>query len=240
MFITITMIPILMMAAKKMNMMDMPNGRKVHHGPMPKVAVPVALIELHGLQVMLFLRSRLNDTFILSVLIGAVIVAVFGFLDDVKDLGYKTKLAGQVLAALTVIFYGGLKITCLGALIPESCSLPVYIAVPLTLIAIVGVTNAINLSDGLDGLAGGIMLLTFICIGYLAYRCEHVFIASMSAAMVGGIFGFLRYNTFPATLFMGDAGSQLIGFVGITLSLGLTQGNTPLSPFCRFFCWEFR
>lgn len=227
MFITIALIPILRMAAKKMNIMDVPNDRKMHHYPMPKVGG--IAIAFGAMIPVLFFTFRQTDAFIRSVLIGAGIVVVFGFLDDIKDLGYKTKFVGQVLAALIVIFYGGLKITCLGTLLPENYTLPVFIAVPLTLIAIVGVTNAINLSDGLDGLAGGIMLLSFICIGYLAYGCEHVFIALMSAAMVGGIFGFLRYNTFPATLFMGDSGSQLMGFLGITLSLGLTQGHTPLS-----------
>jgi UDP-GlcNAc:undecaprenyl-phosphate GlcNAc-1-phosphate transferase len=226
MFITIALIPILRMAAKKMNIVDIPNERKVHDAPMPKAGgIAIAF----GALVPIFFLGQMNK-FMWSVVIGAWIVVLFGFYDDIKKLGFKAKFSGQIIAALIVIFYGGLKITSLGALLPEDCSLPMFISVPLTLIAIVGVTNAINLSDGLDGLAGGIMLLSFICIGYLAYRCEHVFIALMSAAMVGGIFGFLRYNTFPATLFMGDSGSQLIGFLGITLSLGLTQDHTPLSP----------
>jgi UDP-GlcNAc:undecaprenyl-phosphate GlcNAc-1-phosphate transferase len=91
------------------------------------------------------------------------------------------------------------------------------------------------LSDGLDGLAGGSSLLFFICIGYLAYTGayigNHRFILLMSAGASGAIFGFLRFNTFPATVFMGDAGSQLLGFLAITLSLGLTQCNTPVSPY---------
>lgn len=222
------LIPIFKTVAMKMNIVDVPNERKVHDQPMPKVG-GIAMT-FGALIPVLFFTFRQTHAFNRSVLIGAGIVVVFGFLDDIKDLGYKTKFFGQVLAALIVIFFGGVKITCLGTLLPENYTLPIFIAVPLTLIAIVGVTNAINLSDGLDGLAGGIMLLTFICIGYLAYRCEHVFIAMMSASMVGAIFGFLRYNTYPATLFMGDSGSQLLGFLGITLSLGLTQDHTPLSP----------
>jgi len=94
----------------------------------------------------------------------------------------------------------------------------------------VGVTNAINLSDGLDGLAGGICMLSFCCIGYLAYVEQDFNIAILAAALVGAIFGFLRFNTFPATLFMGDTGSQLLGFSAIYFSLALTQGDTALSP----------
>ncbi|MFH1350808.1 MAG: MraY family glycosyltransferase, partial [Pseudomonadota bacterium] len=90
--------------------------------------------------------------------------------------------------------------------------------------------NAINLSDGLDGLAGGISLLSFICIGYLAYLGGHPAITILSVAVVGAIFGFLRFNTYPAVLFMGDTGSQFLGFLAASLSLRITQGNTPLSP----------
>jgi UDP-GlcNAc:undecaprenyl-phosphate GlcNAc-1-phosphate transferase len=104
------------------------------------------------------------------------------------------------------------------------------VAIPLTLLVIVGVINAINLADGLDGLAGGITLLVFCLIGYLAYQAENTTIVFLSLAMIGAIFGFLRFNTFPATIFMGDSGSQLLGFAAITSSLALTQTNTPLSP----------
>jgi UDP-GlcNAc:undecaprenyl-phosphate GlcNAc-1-phosphate transferase len=104
------------------------------------------------------------------------------------------------------------------------------VAIPLTLLVIIGVTNAINLSDGLDGLAGGISLLSFGCIGYLAYLEGDTYIGLVALALLGAIFGFLRFNTHPATVFMGDTGSQLLGFSAITLALDLTQGETALSP----------
>jgi UDP-GlcNAc:undecaprenyl-phosphate GlcNAc-1-phosphate transferase len=87
----------------------------------------------------------------------------------------------------------------------------------------VGVTNAINLSDGLDGLAGGISIMSFICIAYLAYLGTDLIVILLSIAMIGAIFGFLRFNTYPATLFMGDAGSQFLGFWAVCLSLKITQ-----------------
>lgn len=229
MFITIALIPIFRVMAVKAGIVDIPNGRKVHDAPMPKIGgIAIACGAL--IPILVLSRFGPTDKFMWSVVAGAWIIVVFGFLDDVKNLGYKTKFLGQILGAFVVMMYGGLKITQLGALLPNGYVLPDVIALPLTLFTIVGVTNAINLADGLDGLAGGISLIGFICIGYLGYCCENMVIAMMSAAMVGGIFGFLRFNTYPASLFMGDSGSQFIGFLAITLSLGLTQGYTPLSP----------
>jgi UDP-GlcNAc:undecaprenyl-phosphate GlcNAc-1-phosphate transferase len=92
-----------------------------------------------------------------------------------------------------------------------------------------------NLSDGLDGLAGGISLLCFICIGLLAYQSGNLVIAVFSVAVIGAIFAFLRFNTHPAVVFMGDAGSLLLGFLAITLSLSLTQGSKPISPLFPLF-----
>jgi UDP-GlcNAc:undecaprenyl-phosphate GlcNAc-1-phosphate transferase len=230
-FITMALIPIFKTIAVKMNAMDFPNPRKVHLSPMPKIGgIAMAL----GTLVPVALYTN-GDPLINSILIGASIVVIFGMVDDFINLSYIGKFVGQVLAALVVMFYGGLKIQFLGDCMPDDVILPNLIAIPLTLLAIVGVTNAINLSDGLDGLAGGSSLLIFICIGYLAYtglyQPTNNFIVIMAAAIIGSTFGFLRFNTYPATVFMGDAGSQLLGFLAITLSLCLTQCSTPLSPF---------
>jgi UDP-GlcNAc:undecaprenyl-phosphate GlcNAc-1-phosphate transferase len=225
-FITITLMPVTRKLAIRLHGMDIPNERKVHPYPMPKsggIAMAV------GICVSVLLWAN-GDQFVRAVLLGTGIVVVFGLIDDFRDIGYKGKFIGQIAAALVVIFYCGVTIRSLGMLLPHDVLLPAWVAIPLTVLVIVGVTNAINLSDGLDGLAGGISLLSFICIGYLAYRAGNMGIALFSVAVVGAIFGFLRFNTFPATLFMGDAGSQCLGFTGITLSLALTQGNTPLSP----------
>ena len=175
------------------------------------------------------------DQFVKSILIGAGIVVIFGLIDDVKQIGVRSKFIGQILAALIVIIYGGIKIKFCGMLAPPGFLLPDWASIPLTLLIVVAVTNAINLSDGLDGLAGGISLLTFICIGYLAYANNFQTIEIMSVAMVGAIFGLLRYNTHPAVVFMGDSGSQLLGFFAITISLALTQKSTQLSPVLPLF-----
>jgi len=226
MFITIGLIPLLRGAAVRLHAVDEPNERKVHLQPMPRTG-GIALAVGTYLAVIFWAPE---SGFFRAVLAGAGIVALTGLADDVKGLGYRAKFAGQLLGALIVVFYGGLRIEYLGALLPEEVLLPQWISVPLTLLVIVGVTNAINLADGLDGLAGGITMLSFLCMGYLAYAGGEMPIALLCAAVVGALFGFLRFNTYPATIFMGDTGSGFLGFLAGTLSLGLTQNKGALSP----------
>jgi UDP-GlcNAc:undecaprenyl-phosphate GlcNAc-1-phosphate transferase len=165
-------------------------------------------------------------------LLASGVIVAFGFLDDLKNLGFRSKFIAQISAAVIVVVYGGVKIKTLGSLLPAGWLLPELIAVPLTVFVIVGVTNAINLADGLDGLAGGISLLSFLCIVYLGCKAGNPEIALIAAAMAGAIFGFLRFNTYPATVFMGDAGSQFLGFLAVSLAIGLTQETfySPLLP----------
>ncbi len=231
MFITMALIPILRTAAVRLHAgLDEPEPRKVHASPVPKVGG--LAIAAGALVPVLFVVD--GGRLVNSVLLGAFILAVFGLVDDLKTLSWKAKFVGQTAAALVVVFYGRLTICFLGTCLPEGVLLPDALAVPLTVLVIVGVTNAINLSDGLDGLAGGTSLLVFGCIGLLAFTGadfpDRGFVVILCAAVAGAIIGFLRFNTFPATVFMGDTGSQLLGFLAITLALGVTQRNALLSP----------
>jgi UDP-GlcNAc:undecaprenyl-phosphate GlcNAc-1-phosphate transferase len=224
--ITIILIPALSGMAVRVRFVDVPDERKVHERPVPVVGgiamaigaiVPVAYWQN-------------GDDFVRAWIIGSLVLAVFGMIDDFRGLSPATKFAGQIAAALVVILYGGIKITSIGMLLPDGLEIPDWLAIPLTVVAIVGVTNAINLADGLDGLAGGISMLILCALGYLAYLEGDASIGFIALALGGAIFGFLKFNTFPATVFMGDTGSQFLGFSAITLSLDLTQGNTALSP----------
>ena len=224
-FLTIALVPVFKRMAFRMHIVDIPDPRKVHLTPMPKTGG--ISLAIGAFVPMLMWASK--DTFFSAVLLGSLIIVVFGVIDDIKPLKASQKLVPQIAAALVVIFMGGVKITCLGTLAPDGCLLPGFLSIPLTLFVILGVTNAINLSDGLDGLAGGISMMTFVIIAYLAFKCDNMQIAIMSIAVAGGIAGFLRYNTHPAILFMGDAGSQLLGFLSVVFVLVLTQSNTPYS-----------
>lgn len=225
-FITVSLIPVLKVAAVRYNAVDMPGGRKVHDKPIPKVG---GLAMAVGVLAPVLLWAPL-DEFGRALLFAAGVIVVFGVADDLRDLWYRSKFLGQVLAALIVVLLGDLRVRSLGTLLPHGVELPWLLGVPLTCFVIVGVTNAINLSDGLDGLAGGIALLSFACLGFLCYQAQLYFGLFVAVAVMGAIFGFLRFNTHPAVIFMGDTGSQLLGFLAVCLGLWVTQRSEALSP----------
>ncbi|MBN2232978.1 MAG: undecaprenyl/decaprenyl-phosphate alpha-N-acetylglucosaminyl 1-phosphate transferase [Deltaproteobacteria bacterium] len=226
-YVTVIMVPICRRLALKFQIVDLPDARKVHQHPIPRIGgVAMALGAL--VPVCLWLPP---DPLVLPVLGGAGILVAAGFLDDVYDLDYRLKFGAQILAAVWVAGFGGVAVRGFGGPLSQNIIIPPWFGMPLTLVIIVGVTNAINLADGLDGLAGGISLLSFACIGLLSWGCGDLVIGMLAAAVIGALLGFLRYNTYPATIFMGDAGSQMLGFLAISLTLGLTRRHAPLSPF---------
>lgn len=226
-FITVSLIPLMTRLADRYQLLvDVPNSRKVHTHPVSRIG---GLATALGAAVPVILWAT-TDGFVRAYLAGAGVLVVFGLLDDFKGLGYKAKFTGQVVAALIVVVHGGIRISSLGTLLPGAMQLPEWSAVLLSVVAVVGVTNAINLADGLDGLAGGISLLGFCCIGYLAYLQGNVVVMLLSLSLAGAIFGFLRFNTHPASLFMGDTGSQLLGFSAVVLAVTITQGESGFSP----------
>ena len=224
-FITVTLIPLLKTAALRHNAVDMPGARKVHLHPIPRVG-GVAMAA--GILLPVLFWAPL-DGFGRALLSGSAVIVIFGLLDDVIDLGYNRKFLGQILAALCVILFGDLQVRSLGTLLPPGTFLPPLVSIPLTCFLIVAAANAINLSDGLDGLAGGISLLMFVCIGAISYPHNLWLAVFVSVAVAGAIFGFLRYNTHPAVIFMGDTGSQLLGFLAMCLSIWISQGVEALS-----------
>ncbi|WP_461833489.1 MraY family glycosyltransferase [Desulfothermus sp.] len=226
-FITISIIPVLYRIALKYNLLlDLPSKRKMHERPVPRIGgIGMAL----AFFVTTFMWVPKNE-FFYAFLIGCGIIVFFGVLDDLFSLGYKPKFSAQIIAAVVLIVYGKVRILSVGNILPEDFCLSDWSSFLLTLVVIVGITNAINLADGLDGLAGGICLLAFSCIAYLAYLVHMPIILLFCASMIGSILGFLRFNTYPATIFMGDTGSQLLGFSGIILAIKLTQESIALSP----------
>ncbi len=225
MAISMAIIPLMMRLAPKIGMIDEPDPRKVHTTPIPRVGGLGIVI---GALVPMLLWLPLTDLSI-SIFLGSSILLIFGTWDDVTELGHYVKFVGQIAAACLVVYYGDLYVSHFPMYSYET--IPESIGKPFTVIAIVGMINAINHSDGLDGLAGGESLISLSVIAYLAFLFNSDLMLVIAAATIGGIFGFLRFNSHPARVFMGDAGSQFLGFVLAVLVVILTQqANSVLSP----------
>jgi UDP-GlcNAc:undecaprenyl-phosphate GlcNAc-1-phosphate transferase len=223
-FVTMVLVPPLMRLAAPMRLLDVPDARKIHTELVPRCG-GLAIASGILLPILMWLPK---DGAMTAVLSGALVVFLFGLWDDIKDLDYRIKLTGQILA-LGIAINGGVVLEHypFAGLDPVS----VWLAYPATALIVLGVTNAINLTDGLDGLAAGCTLLTLAMIAFLAYQAGNDPVLLLSITVMGGILGFLRYNTHPAIVFLGDAGSQFLGFITAALTIFLVERvNQALSP----------
>lgn len=212
--ISVILTPFIGKITKEMGIIAHTNNRTVHHGIILRTggyAIYVAFL----IGAMVFLKT---DNQINSILIGGLIVFLFGLYDDIHDLPPKMKVLGQVAAALIVIFYGGISLK--GFTIPYIPTILSYsIALIVTLGWIVGITNAVNLIDGLDGLCGGISMIVLITTGLISIHYGRTDITSLTLLLAGSIGGFLVFNFHPAKIFMGDCGALFIGFMLSVISL---------------------
>ncbi|PIE01315.1 MAG: hypothetical protein CSA81_12080 [Acidobacteria bacterium] len=212
--IALLLVPPVKQLAFVVGVTDKPNERKVHEGHVPRLGGLAIFFSFITSTVIYF------DSFqqFRGIFLGMLIIVIVGIIDDAIGLDAKMKFAGQIVAGLSAILLSGVNIQFLGSVLGSSFSLG-WLSYPLTLIWIVGITNAINLSDGLDGLASGISLIAFLSFGFLAYQRGDTAIFTLCLIMVGCILGFLKYNTHPAEIFMGDTGSLFLGFSLGTISL---------------------
>lgn len=218
MSVTMAMIPALIRVADRMHIVDMPGPRKVHARPVPRIG-GIAMVVGAMVPLLVWLEDGPTTTAYLG---AALLLVGFGVWDDRAALGYLPKLVGQLLAALIVVVWGGVLIH--SVTLTERFELPYLVALPLTVLFLVGSTNAINLADGLDGLAGGTTLLSCCAIALLGLTVGDLVVATVAIVVAGSLLGFLRYNTYPARIFMGDGGSQFLGFTVAVVSILLTQG----------------
>lgn len=217
--ISLAVIPIMVRLAPKLGMMDMPDeDRKVHSNPIARVGGWGIII---GALVPVITLTELDRT-VICYLFGCIVLLIFGALDDKREMGHYMKFIGQFIAVIPMVYWGGLYVTEFPFF--NEFEFPKWFAQIFTLIAMIGVVNAINHSDGLDGLAGGEALISLGALALLAWLSpgsELTIILALAA--IGGLVGFLRYNTHPAMVFMGDGGSQFLGFTVGFLAILLTQ-----------------
>ena len=218
--------------ARRLHLVDSPGIRKIHSKPIPRIGGVAIFVSVIGLVIpVLLLPNMVGDTFrliqskVITVLGAAGLMFVVGLADDIKGLRVRTKLFAQLAAAL-VVCSAGIRIES----IPLTASLTLtfgWFSWLFTLVWIVGITNAINLSDGLDGLAAGISAIVCGVIAVLAIYNNDVVMAILMLALLGSLTGFLLFNFEPAKIFMGDSGSLFLGFTIASASvLSATKTET--------------
>jgi UDP-GlcNAc:undecaprenyl-phosphate/decaprenyl-phosphate GlcNAc-1-phosphate transferase len=233
--VTLITIPPIISFIKKNKLYDMPSARKEHSAPIPTMG-GIAIVA--GMMMALFLWfpfgnaiGQISFFFSIAVLFG------LGIMDDLKDLSPKYKFIVQAgLAALIAL--SGIRITSFDGLF-GIYELPLTAQYTFTFLAIVGITNAFNLIDGIDGLAGGLGFMSLVILGMFLTMSGDVSTALVAFALAGGILAFMYFNLNPARIFMGDTGSLVLGFVVAVLCIRLMQVNVfvpnPVLPHAAVF-----
>ena len=207
--------PFIIRVANHVGALDIPNKRKVHTVPIPRLGgVGIFLGFLLGYMIYGTPSAILN-----SVLIGSFIIVLTGVVDDIKPLDAKTKFIGQLIASLIIVFYGHLLINDLSAF-NINIDFDWYISYPITIFFILGCINCMNLIDGLDGLSSGLSAIYFLTIGIIACFKGNIGLdLVITFVMLGSVLGFLVHNFHPATIFAGDSGSMFMGFIIAVVAL---------------------
>ena len=208
--------PIAKMIARKVGAVDYPSARRVNKVPMPRMG---GMAVFYGFLVSVLCFVDIGSPEIRGILLGAVVIVVLGALDDVYQLPAWLKFLVQLGAAVLVVCHG-VDVSVITNPFREGAYIHLGIwGYPLTVLWIVGVTNAVNLMDGLDGLAVGISAIACFALFIIAIFTGMGNIAVLIAAVIGGCLGFLPYNSHPASIFMGDTGSNFLGFIMATISI---------------------
>jgi UDP-GlcNAc:undecaprenyl-phosphate GlcNAc-1-phosphate transferase len=215
-FLTILLTPMVRSFAPALGAMDKPSDRKVHTALVPRLGgvaifAGFAAAVLIGLLLAYWRGAHINPKPIIGVLLGGSMVFLTGLIDDLRGLRPLTKLGWQTAGALVAIYFG-VAITYISNPFDGPLVLG-FIAIPLTLLWLVGMTNAVNLIDGLDGLAAGVTAISAGTLFFVALRTHQFGAALLMVALAGAALGFLRYNFNPASIFLGDSGSYFLGFV---------------------------
>ncbi|MDF2839305.1 MAG: tagO [Clostridia bacterium] len=230
--------PFVIKLANRVGAIDVPkDSRRVHTVPIPRLGGIAIFI---GFMVAVLTTVKM-DTRLISVLAGAVIIVTMGYFDDIKPLSAKVKLLVQIVAAVFVMYGGVLVVRVTNPMhlifgdARQSIELGMW-AYPLTMVWIVGVTNAINLIDGLDGLAAGISTISALTLAAVASFTGDLYIVTLAAILAGSTIGFLPYNFNPAKIFMGDTGSLLLGYMLAVISImGVLKSAAALSILIPIF-----
>lgn len=211
---SILLTPLVRKLAFRIGATDQPNYRKLHQKLMPRLG-GLAIYGSFLIGILIFQPENPNSKYIF---LGSVIILITGILDDMLELSAKIKFFAQIIAAAIVVIIGGIQVTFINIPFGGQFELGI-LSVPLTMIWIVGITNAINLIDGLDGLAAGVSCIALVTISWMAFVMGDFYVLTIGLIILGSTLGFLLYNFHPAKIFMGDTGALFLGYMISTLSL---------------------
>jgi UDP-GlcNAc:undecaprenyl-phosphate GlcNAc-1-phosphate transferase len=208
------------LASRHLRVMDVPNQRSSHSAPTPKTGgVAIVSTFLAGMVAIHFAAdvARIEDRYFWGFLACVLLLAVVSFADDVNQRSYAAKLTAQALCGLAVVL-AGFTIERLWIPLAGETALG-WLAYPVTLLWVIGLTNTCNFMDGLDGLTAGVAAIAGVFLCGIALSQDSVFVYAASYALVAAALGFLVFNFPPARIFMGDAGSTFFGFAFAVLAL---------------------
>ena len=232
--LAILITPAVIWLAGRIGAVDRPGIRTVHERPIPRLGGVAIFVSTMTLIIsVIFLNNGISDAFgavqgqLIMLLSSATLIFVVGLADDLKRLSARTKLLLELLIA-TVLCFGGLRISRIT--LADGWTLPLGVwGYALTILWIVGITNAVNLSDGVDGLAAGICSIACGVIALFAFLSGSVIMAVFMLALLGSLCGFLVFNFHPAKVFMGDCGSLFLGFIIAASSVMCTTKSATLA-----------
>ena len=213
--VSLLVTPAVILLAKRTGALDKPDARKVHKKPIPRIGGLAIYAGFMAAVIFVAIKFGLDAEMVREtvglVLSGSLIVAL-GLIDDYKNLPAKIKLLGQIGAAAVLVAAFDVRIDFITDPFGDYIYLE-WFAVPATMFWLVGLTNTVNLIDGLDGLAAGVSAIASFTIMLIALEQDFILVAVLTAALAGAALGFLKYNFNPAQIFMGDTGSMFLGFM---------------------------
>ena len=216
--LAIGVVPLMRQLALQTGTVDRPAARKIHSAPVPLLGG--AAIYLTFILVLFFFGDRNYINEAIGIFVGASFMSFMGIIDDRWGLGSYVKLAGQ-LGAAAILIYSGVKVQLFDS----------WLDIAVTLVWVVGITNALNLLDNMDGLSGGVAMIAAIFFTLLAAMSKQYLVGVLAAALAGACAGFLVYNWNPARIFMGDAGSLFLGFMlaAVAIKLRFPSNSTTVT-----------
>jgi len=229
--LSLILTPLVRSFARWANVLDLPSERKIHKKPVPLLGgIPIFLSFNFAIVLgLIFDRALLSEPILSNwqgLFICQIIILALGIFDDIKHLQPWAKLIVQVVAGIIIVLFGfGIEAITnpfAGNLVKLG-----FFSLPFTVIWLVLIANALNLVDGLDGLAAGTSFIAAVSIFGLSYFNQNIGVSIAAIALAGSILGFVRYNFYPAKIFLGDSGSLLLGFLLAVFSIqGSSKGAT--------------